>query len=153
MPDDNRFAGLGDRLSDEEREARAAASGADDTSATGGSDDTGATGGADGTGAAGEADDTSAAAGTGAGTGGGAGSDDAAGGPAFAFDETSPKSLYVRAGTLERFEDAEFEVESVLRRDHGVRDLTSREFHDALVQVAAEHVEEIAARIEAERGD
>jgi hypothetical protein len=124
MPDDNRFAGLGEQLSEAEREQRAAAA-SEEATGTGAAGDTAADG---------ETEPT-----------------EEAGGPAFAFDETSPKSLYVRAGTLEVFEDTEFEVESVLRRDHGLRDLTSREFHDALVHVAAEHVDEIAARIETER--
>jgi hypothetical protein len=44
-------------------------------------------------------------------------------------------------------------VEAALRANHGVRDLTSREFHDALVHVAAEHVDEIADRIDTERSD
>jgi hypothetical protein len=125
MPDDNRFAGLGEQLSEAEREQRAAAASEDGTTGSGDPD-------------APTPDDETEPA-------------EAAGGPAFAFDETSPKSLYVRAETLDLFEDTEFEVESVLRRDHGLRDLTSREFHDALVHVAADHVEEIAARIETER--
>ncbi|WP_148414213.1 hypothetical protein [Haloferax sp. KTX1] len=66
------------------------------------------------------------------------------GGPAFEFESTTAKSIYVRTETLDRLDDAEFEVESHLRREHDVRDLTGREFHDALVRVAAEYPEEIA---------
>lgn len=125
MPDDNRFAGLGDQL-DEPKQAdvdpRDTADGETDPR-----DD------ASGTDSAADGDD--------------------AGGPAFSFDETSAKSLYVRDGTLELFEDTEFEVEAALRSDHSIRDLTSREFHDALVHVAAEHVDEIADRIDTERTD
>jgi len=65
-------------------------------------------------------------------------------GPAFEFEATTAKSIYVRTATLDRLDDAEFEVESLLRREHDVRDLTGREFHDALVRVAAEYPEEIA---------
>jgi hypothetical protein len=72
-------------------------------------------------------------------------------GPAFEFDETSAKSIYVRPATLERLEDAEFEVESLLRREHGIRDVTGREFHDAAVNVLAEHADEIVDRILEER--
>lgn len=72
-------------------------------------------------------------------------------GPAFAFDETTAKSIYARPETLTLLEDIEFEVETVLRREHDVRDLTGREFHDAAVHVLAEHVDEIAARIDAAR--
>jgi len=72
-------------------------------------------------------------------------------GPAFAFDETTAKSIYVRSETLTLLEDVEFEVETALRREHDVRDVTGREFHDAAVHVLAEHVDEVAARIDAAR--
>lgn len=122
MPDDNRFAGIGDQL-DQPRRAEA-----DEPDV--------------------QADETESAA---APSQSASSADRDEGGPAFAFDETSAKSLYVRDGTLERFEDTEFEVEAALRADHEIRDLTSREFHDALVHVASEHVDEIATRIDAER--
>lgn len=124
MPDDNRFAGIGDQLDQPERaEADRAETSADEAETT--EPTTEAESSADGE----------------------------VGGPAFTFDETSAKSLYVRDGTLELFEDTEFEVEAALRANHGVRDLTSREFHDALVHVAAAHVDEIADRIDTERTD
>lgn len=71
--------------------------------------------------------------------------------PAFEFDETTPKSIYVRPSTIELLEDTEFEIESLLRREHGIRDVTGREFHDALVHVVAEHPERIAEQILATR--
>ena len=71
--------------------------------------------------------------------------------PAFEFDETTAKSIYVRPETLETLEDAEFEVETLLRREHGIRDVTGREFHDAAVQVLAEHADEIVGQILDER--
>ena len=74
-----------------------------------------------------------------------------AGGPAFEFDATTAKSIYVRPETLETLEDAEFEVEMLLRREHGIRDVTGREFHDAAVQVLAEHADEVVERILDER--
>ena len=73
------------------------------------------------------------------------------GGPAFEFDDTTAKSIYVRSETLELLEDTEFEVEMLLRREHGVRDPTGREFHDAAVRVLAEHADEIVERILAAR--
>jgi hypothetical protein len=121
MPDDNRFAGIGDQL---DRPEPADEDEADTT---------------------GEGTETPGASGP------NSAPDGEEGGPAFPFDETSAKSLYVRDGTLDLFEDTEFEVEATLRADHEIRDLTSREFHDALVHVASEHVDEIAARIDAER--
>lgn len=74
-------------------------------------------------------------------------------GPAFEFDQTTAKSIYVRPETLELLEDTEFEVEMLLRRNHGVRDPTGREFHDAAVQVLAEHAEEVVERVLDARGD
>lgn len=74
-------------------------------------------------------------------------------GPAFEFDDTTAKSIYVRPETLELLEDTEFEVEMLLRREHGVRDPTGREFHDAAVRVLAEHTDEIVEQILAARGD
>lgn len=83
---------------------------------------------------------------------GGADGDEAsAGGPAFEFDATTAKSIYVRPETLETLEDAEFEVEMLLRREHGIRDVTGREFHDAAVQVLADHADEVVERILEER--
>lgn len=73
------------------------------------------------------------------------------GGPAFEFDDTTAKSIYVRSETLELLEDTEFEVEMLLRREHGVRDPTGREFHDAAVRVLADHADEVVERILAER--
>jgi hypothetical protein len=170
MPDDNRFAGIGEQL-DEPREEDAedpggTASDADagespeatteggDAGETADSVETGVDDTADSveTGVDDPADSVETGADDTADSGSSAGSDRAEG-PAFAFDKTSAKSLYVRGGTLELFEDTEFEVEAALRANHGIRDLTSREFHDALVHVASEHVEEIAAQIDAERAD
>jgi hypothetical protein len=73
------------------------------------------------------------------------------GGPAFEFEDTTAKSVYVRPETLSVMDDAEFEVESLLRRDHEVRDLTGREFHDAIVRVAADHPDEVVTAILAAR--
>jgi len=74
-------------------------------------------------------------------------------GPAFEFDDTTAKSIYVRSETLELLEDSEFEVEMLLRREHGIRDPTGREFHDAAVRVLAEHTDEIVEQILEARGD
>ncbi|MFW5935013.1 MAG: hypothetical protein ACOCQL_04105 [Halolamina sp.] len=76
---------------------------------------------------------------------------DDAGGPAFEFDATTAKSIYVRPATLETLEDAEFEVEMLLRREHDVRDVTGREFHDAAVRVLADQPEAVVEEILAER--
>ncbi len=74
------------------------------------------------------------------------------GGPAFSFEETEQMSIYPRTETAEEtLDDVEFEVESVLRREHEIRDLAGRELHDAMIRLANEHPEEIAELIEQER--
>ncbi|MFW5949217.1 MAG: hypothetical protein ACOCSD_06425 [Halolamina sp.] len=73
-------------------------------------------------------------------------------GPAFEFDETTAKSIYVRPETLETLEDTEFEVEMLLRSEHAIRDVTGREFHDAAVRVLADNADEVVERILDERG-
>ncbi|SFR67665.1 hypothetical protein [Halogeometricum limi] len=115
MPDENRFSGLADVV-DADEEA------GDDAEATEANDEEPVS----------ESDAETAL------------DDPSAPGPAFEFEETTAKSVYVRPETLSVLDDAEFEVESVLRRDHDVRDLTGREFHDALVRVAAAHPEAVA---------
>jgi hypothetical protein len=121
MPDDNRFAGLSEQVDGSADEEGEAADATDATEAT---------------------DQEATAPST---------PDDDGTGPAFAFDETTAKSIYVRTETLTLLEDVEFEVETALRREHDVRDVTGREFHDAAVHVLAEHVDEIAARVDAAR--
>jgi hypothetical protein len=124
MPDDNRFAGIGADLdaaetpADEEPEAEA------DTAQTDAAPD----------------DDSSADTVVSEST-------DEEGGPAFSFDETTAKSIYVREETLALLEDTEFEVEMRLRKDHSVRDVTGREFHDAAVHVLEDHVDEVVDAI------
>lgn len=75
------------------------------------------------------------------------------GGPAFGFDATVAKSIYIREETLELLEDTEFEVESALRQEHDIRDVTGREFHDALIHVIAKHVDDVADRIQTVRDE
>lgn len=65
----------------------------------------------------------------------------------FPFEDTVQKSVYVRKESFERVEDLEPEVDLQLRREHGVRDLTRREFYDAIFRVASNHPEEIIEAI------
>lgn len=125
MADENRFAGLGDQLNEEEDTDRA-----DSDEQTHASDrETGVRG-------EGRPEEGGSEA-----------------GPAFGFDATTPKSIYVRQDTVELLEDAEFGVESVLRQEYDIRNMTGREFHDAMVHILAEHVNEIAERIHDVRED
>lgn len=56
---------------------------------------------------------------------------------AFPFDATEKKTVYVRSETLADVEDARALVDAKLRTDHDVRDLTGREFYDAVFRLAA----------------
>ncbi|ELZ31767.1 hypothetical protein C474_07777 [Halogeometricum pallidum JCM 14848] len=125
MPDGNRFSGLGDVVEGSETEADEA-----EAEAKAGASDA-------------DASESEPAA----------DAESEASGPAFEFEDTTAKSVYVRSETLSVMDDAEFEVESLLRRDHDVRDVTGREFHDALVRVAADHPEEVASVIVSARDD
>lgn len=140
MPDDNRFAGLGADLDSEDAEGPEAP--------TAEVESTGRTQASDGSVAGGAETDTDSTADTMVSE-----SADDEEGPAFSFDETTAKSIYVREGTLAVLEDTEFEVEMRLRREHSVRDVTGREFHDAAVHVLEDHVDEVVEAILAARDD
>lgn len=73
------------------------------------------------------------------------------GGPAFSFDETTAKSIYVREETLDILEDTELEIELLLRQEHDIRDITGREVMDAVLRVAAEDPDAVVNQIIAER--
>jgi len=72
-------------------------------------------------------------------------------GSAFGFDDTDQHSVYVRSDAWQQFEDAEALVDARLRAEHDVRDLTGREFHDAVLRVASEHEDELVEAILAAR--
>jgi len=67
--------------------------------------------------------------------------------PAFPFDDTVQKSVYVRPETFEELEDAEALVDARLRTDHAIRDLTRREFFDAVFREAAEDTDRLVERV------
>ncbi|GAB6880588.1 hypothetical protein JCM17823_28620 [Halorubrum gandharaense] len=139
MPDENRFSGIGSAMDAEDSDEGAANEAAaersssatesppaDDADRNSKNDDEQSAGGpADGEAASSTPLDT----------------------PAFAFEQTGAKSLYLRSSTVDVLDDTEFEVEAVLRREHDVRNLTGREFHDAAVRVLADHADEIAERV------
>lgn len=167
MPDDNRFAGLADDV-DEGAESKTdeATGGADPGDDSGGSGpetaesrssndesdsrESAPSQTADDVASSSPDTDSGAVTDAGAGTSTPSPSTDV-GGPAFPFDATNQESIYVRPETLEAVDDAEFEVEVQLRQEYDVRDLTGREFQDALLRVAAENPDRVAAAIVAER--
>lgn len=71
--------------------------------------------------------------------------------PAFAFDETEQHSMYVRPDVWQQFEDVKALVDARLRTEHDVRDLTGREFQDAVLRIAADHEDELVDAIVAAR--
>lgn len=74
--------------------------------------------------------------------------------PAFDFDAAVQRPLYARSEAWDAIEDTlELDVERELRTEHDVRNASKRELHDALLQVAAEHAEEIADQVVTERTD
>ncbi|KTG08417.1 hypothetical protein AUR64_19505 [Haloprofundus marisrubri] len=146
MPDGNRFAGLGSALGDEEADEQSTddESDADTASVTDATTETVDDDVRDGDADEEVGDEETAGD---SGTADDSPDEDEESGPAFSFEETTPKSVYVRDETLDSLEDLEFEVEAALRREFGVRDVTGREFHDALVRVAADHADDIAALV------
>jgi hypothetical protein len=139
MPDENRFAGIGDAVgddgdadgTDEADEPDDAVEGDDvpSTPADGATDE-------QSTDAAPTESDTS--------TDDASTTDDTA---AFEFDDTVQKSVYVRPETFETLEDAEALVDAQLRTDHEVKDLTRREFFDAVFAEAADDTDRLVERI------
>ncbi|MDQ2052725.1 hypothetical protein RBH26_19975 [Natronolimnohabitans sp. A-GB9] len=72
---------------------------------------------------------------------------------AFPFDATEKKTVYVRPETLADLEDAQALVDAQLRTDHDVRDLTGREFYDAVFQLAADDTDGLIEAILEARDD
>ena len=71
--------------------------------------------------------------------------------PAFPFEESVQAQIYPRRTTHEAFEDfLDIEVKRHLR-DRDIRDETGRELHEAVLRVAMEHPEAVAAELESQR--
>jgi hypothetical protein len=134
MPDENRFAGIGDAVGDDGDADGTDVADEPDDEVEG---DDGPSTPADGASDEQSTDDapTTAEAST---------PDDTA---AFEFDDTVQKSVYVRPETFETLEDAEALVDAQLRTDHEVKDLTRREFFDAVFAEAADDTDRLVERI------
>lgn len=73
--------------------------------------------------------------------------------PAFEFSEATQSAMYARDDAWDAVNDMmELDLERELR-DRGIREVTKSEKQDALLRFAAEHPEEIADLIEAERAE
>jgi len=71
--------------------------------------------------------------------------------PPFSFNETHQRPLYPHEDTWEKWEDAKFEAEGVLRK-HGVRDPQGREFDDALLKLGIQNPTVLAELVLKARG-
>lgn len=72
--------------------------------------------------------------------------------PAFPFDDATQRPIYAREESWDEFEDVrDFEVKRILR-DEGIKKVSGREFHDALLRLAAENPEEFADAVKDARG-
>ncbi|SEH18034.1 hypothetical protein SAMN04487967_3559 [Natronorubrum sediminis] len=128
MPEDNRFAGLGEAVDDEDSsenlEAESATEPSGDDSSSESTSETVEYDSADDADTADEGANSSD-------------SSDSSDPSAFPFDATKKKTVYVRPETLEELEDARALVDAQLRTQHDVRNLTGREFYDAVFRYAA----------------
>ncbi|APX98435.1 hypothetical protein [Natronorubrum daqingense] len=138
MPEDNRFAGLGEAVDDEgssaEPEAESETEPSADDSSSESTSETVEYDSADDADTDTEVDDSADDTDT---ADEGANSSDSNDPSAFPFDATKKKTVYVRPETLEELEDARALVDAQLRTQHDVRNLTGREFYDAVFRYAA----------------
>ncbi|UHQ95355.1 hypothetical protein [Haloterrigena alkaliphila] len=134
MPEDNRFAGLSEAVDEDEPDESADGTG---TAAT--ADENSSRGAASGDSEplASDSAGYTTASGSESGPAGSSDSDESDDPAAFPFDATEKKTVYVRPETLDELEDARALVDAQLRTDHDVRDLTGREFYDAVFRFAA----------------
>ncbi len=129
MPEDNRFAGLSEAVDEDDSDDSTDESAGDAESADG--DSSATTVEYDATADETATDTESADDGS---DGESADADDPT---AFPFDATEKKTVYVRPETIAELEDARALVDAQLRTSHDVRDLTGREFYDAVFRLAA----------------
>ncbi|NUB93859.1 hypothetical protein HT576_23075 [Haloterrigena sp. SYSU A121-1] len=156
MPDDNRFAGLSDAVEDDpdeesDAESAAADSSSEETDSPTGEDaasvsdsETGGDSSGSESGANAETGDTDTDTDTDVDGGDDTGDNDPT---AFPFDATEKKTVYVRPETLAELDDARALADAQLRTDHDVRDLTGREFYDAVFRLAAADTEGVIDEI------
>lgn len=72
---------------------------------------------------------------------------------AFPFDATTKKTVYVRPDSVDGLEDARALVDATLRTEYDVRDLTGREFYDAVFRLAATDTDGLIDEILEERSE
>ncbi|MFC7203041.1 hypothetical protein ACFQJC_05920 [Haloferax namakaokahaiae] len=72
--------------------------------------------------------------------------------PAFEFEATVHKALYVLQSVADEFDDIiTYDVERELTREHGLKNVTKSEIHNAALAVVSEHPELIVERVREQR--
>ncbi|WP_411968816.1 hypothetical protein [Haloferax sp. YSSS75] len=73
--------------------------------------------------------------------------------PAFEFDETVHKALYVLEDVADEFDDViTYDVERELTREHGLKNIKKSELHNAALAVVSEHSDLIVEKVLEQRG-
>lgn len=73
--------------------------------------------------------------------------------PAFEFDETVHKALYVLEDVADEFDDViTYDVERELTREHGLKNIKKSELHNAALAVVSEHADLIVEEVLEQRG-
>ena len=73
--------------------------------------------------------------------------------PAFEFDETVHKALYVLEEVAAEFDDIiTYDVERELTREHGLKNIKKSELHNAALAVVSEHPDLIVEEVLEQRG-
>lgn len=147
MPDDNRFAGLSEAVDEDETDEpdgeSTATSAADDAAADESNSAAEELESAGDTESESNAESTQSDAETSGTETPDAESTEPDDPTAFPFDAAEKKTVYVRPETLDALEDARALVDAQLRTQHDVRDLTGREFYDAVFRLAASDTDEL----------
>ncbi|QRV17627.1 hypothetical protein [Haloterrigena salifodinae] len=152
MPDDNRFAGLSDAVEDDpdeesDAESAAAESSSEESHSPTAEDDASVSDSETGGDSSGSESDSSAETAESDADGDTADNANTDDPTAFPFDATEKKTVYVRPETLADLDDARALIDAQLRTDHDVRDLTGREFYDAVFRLAAADTEGVIDEI------
>lgn len=74
--------------------------------------------------------------------------------PPFSYKQASVEQVYLKEGLETEFDDLQYEVENLLRREFDVRNVGTREIDTAVIQMVLQHHDaiEIARQIVSNRG-
>jgi hypothetical protein len=74
--------------------------------------------------------------------------------PPFSYKQASVEQVYLKEGLETEFDDLQYEVENLLRREFDVRNVGTREIDTAVIQMVLQHHDaiDIARQIVSNRG-